>query len=149
VATLTGTPSAASTSTLLTTSWWLKCPEDSALDAAIRAAGNGFDAQQQRFAAVFHPEGQDDAVVLRGPVHGDAGPLPVLTMSRAEYDALAALLDAGKTLLLQGVLGRQWYVEVTGNVGRNQERALQRPSEQYPVRHFHRWTVPLTEVAAP
>ncbi len=144
---LTSAPSATATATLSAVSFWLKCPEDPALNTTIRAAD--WAPRRQRPSATVVVEGEDRVVVLRGKPLGHVGTLRARTHAEEEYDALGEILNAEKTLLLQNVLGQQWYVEVTGDIDARQIRAEPTPDEPWPVRHFHEWSVQLTEVAVP
>lgn len=146
---ISGTPSAASSTTVSPTSWWLKCPENSALNTSIRAAGSGWSPRRAKPVAVYSPTGRSRKIVLRGPTLGEEGTLAVRTHSEAEFAAIEALVTAGKTLLLQNTLGQQWYVELAGDVEHAQIRAAPRASETYPTRHLHSWSIPLVEVDVP
>lgn len=147
MATLSSDPSASQAITPSPTTWWLKVPTDSSKNTTIRASS--WDPRAVRPVAVHAPSGRTRHVVLRGPRLGVQGTLGLYTQSEAEFDKVEAALDSGRTLLLQSVLGDQWYVEVTADVSRTQQRAGKVPSEAFPVRHFHQWSVPLTEVEAP
>lgn len=145
--TVTSPAGPTASATLITGTWWLKCPEDPTLNVALRAVD--WSPRRQRPSATFAIEGEDRVVVLRGKPLGHVGTLRARTHSQAEFDALDDLLNAERTLLLQNVFGQQWYLEVTSDIEERHVRAQPSPAETWPVRHLHEWSVQLTEVAAP
>lgn len=86
--------------------------------------------------------------MLRGPVLGYSGTCTFRTHNEAEFLALTAILDLNETLLLQNTLGRQWFVEVTGDYTEQQIIAAA-ATDPFPTRHLHRLSVPFTEVEEP
>jgi hypothetical protein len=144
---LSSSPGPESVGSVEITSWWLRAPLDEDLDTAVRV--ESWDKRKLKESATFTVSGRDKPVVLRGTVNAIAGTLVVRTQSEEEYDAVEALIDAGQTLLLQNVIGEQWYLEVTGEVPVPQRLASPTATEAYPVRHLHNWSIPLTEVDAP
>lgn len=129
------------------TSWWLKDPATPSRNRAI--AATAWNPSQIRPVARFDPVGRTRSVVLRGPILGDQGTLGVRTLSEAAYDDVAALLNGASTLLLQDVLGHQWYVEVVGDIARTQIKAAPDTGETTPVRNAYEWSIPLLEVDSP
>lgn len=132
--------------TLANTRWWLKAPLHPELDIAVSVVG--WDPQQVAVAGVFYPRGRATAHVATGDVYGDEGTPTFRALERADREALFDLLNAGHTMLLQSVLGEQWYVRRTGPRGRRLIKAEPgwRPT---PLRDVHEVTVPLVEVTAP
>lgn len=158
MATLSGTPSASDSDTLVLTTSWLKDPLDPTRNTAVDLVV--WDPQEHHTAGVFYPRRDVDqaeadgdetarAVVVQGPIYGEEGTATFRTWNRAAFDTVRRLLRSRRTLLLQRPTGEQWYLRVSGHVGRRQIRALPRPDETTPVRHAHELTVPLHEVKAP
>lgn len=149
---VSSTPSSSSSVTITTTSWWLKCPETPSLNTTIVVLD--WKPKRAAPAAVFNPvrtNGVDNprSVVLRGPKLGVQATLGARTLSEAQFNALTAILEASKTMLLQNTLGQQWYVELAGDYDFPQLRATSTPSEVYPTRFAHDWSIPLVEVDVP
>lgn len=128
-------------------SWWLKCPTNPALNQAVTVTS--WQMTEVRQVARHVPVGRTRSVVLRGPSVGDEGTLGIRVLSEAKNEALKALLNAGATLLLQNVLGEQWYIEVAAGASRHQVRAAKDSTEVFPVRFFYEWTIPAVEVDVP
>jgi hypothetical protein len=127
------------------TEWWLKCPVDPALNQRITVSM--WNPTKAKRRARFEPVGQTRAVILRGPTLGVDATLSLRTLNSVQHAAVEALVDSGATLLLQNVIGQQWYVEVSGDIP--EQFRLSYPDEAYPVLHFYEWQIPLTEVALP
>lgn len=70
------------------------------------------------------------------------------TLDKAAYDALVALWRDGRTLLLQGVHGRQWYVQ-PGPMGKDLIKAAPSVGEPFPLRHAYELSCQMFEVDAP
>lgn len=135
------------TATVSPTRCWLKDPTDPTRNIAVHLVS--WAPKQNKKAAKFDPPGRTRSIVLHGTDMGDEGPLEVRTESKTEYDALKLLLDSNRVLLLQNVLGEQWYVEVIDGPQRTPERAQAPVGSTYPVRHLYNWSTQLVEVEPP
>jgi hypothetical protein len=89
------------------------------------------------------------AVVTHGGSRGDRIQAKLRTLAAADYQRLLAALTSGRTLLIQGVLGRQWYVQPVEEISRRQILAQSQLGEVFPVRHAYEVGVTLVEVEAP
>jgi len=140
------------TVTLEPTSWWLKSVTNPDLDTAIRVVGwtmrEVHEVDVHNVVRTLDATAEHRPIVLRGPISGHEGSLTLHTWSQAEYEAVDTLVRLKQTLLLQSVIGMQWWVEVVGDVEKTPRRAVPSSGEPYPVRHFFEWVIPLREVDA-
>lgn len=148
--TIASTASATATATLTGDSWWLKDPLDPTRDTVVSVPQGGWRPSRPVHAGVFDVFGRDEPVVSDGGVGAVAGPLSVNAFTADDYDAVMLLLTSRRTLLLQNVLGQQWYLRVAGGTV-DEEQVLARPTvtEASPVRAAWRLTAQMQEVAAP
>lgn len=96
-------------------SWWLKAPHDSDLNATVRVTASSGRARQET-TAVFRPLGRPDAVVVADDLNGaelpEDGTLQIIARGDAEWATVRALLDYQGTLLLQSPYGDHRYIRV-------------------------------------
>lgn len=133
--------------TLTATSWWLKNPLDSTKNVAVKAAD--WKTQRVITAGTFYPRGRTRPIIASGEVYGIVGKLELTALDEANYNAIITLLTSAGTILLQDILGRQWYCRVTGNPGEEILKAAAIAGETSPLRHSFSLDVELTEVEAP
>lgn len=142
--------SAPSTTTFATTSpsqWWLKNPLDPTKNTPIDAIE--WNPSKPIAAGTFYPRGRTTAVVASGDQWGWEGTLKTRCLNQARYTATITLLTSKATLLLQDVLGRQWYVRVTDDPKESIVEAAPTPFEVTPVRFALEVSCGLVQVAAP
>lgn len=139
-------PSATQSATTTPTRWWLKCPENPALNREVQVSS--WDPTGIERTTRFEPSGRVRSVVLYGPSLGDEGTLVLRTYTSAEYAGIKALLGSNLTLLLQNVIGQQWYLSKSGDTPRRFQRST--PTESlFKLLHFYEWSIPLVEVRVP
>lgn len=91
--------------------WWLKDPLSAGLNASIKAAPPFKYRPFREHVEVEDMLGRPDPVAVSDGRKLGAGTLAVWLHSKAEYDALLALLRTGRVLFLQSTLvGMEWYV---------------------------------------
>ncbi|MCA1571939.1 MAG: hypothetical protein LC798_16835 [Chloroflexi bacterium] len=128
------------------TRWWLKVVLDPARNIAPRISE--FRFAKPRPQAVFDPIGRTDWVVITEGLQGATGSFVIATHNKAEYDQLLAATTSGQVLLLQDVLGRQWYIQLGESDDFELVQAFD-PAGTYVIRHFHRARYTFREVARP
>jgi hypothetical protein len=94
----------------LDTSWWFKPVTAPSLAIAAVRVEAGLDVRQTVQQGVFRPIGRDGAIVVDGGAGGLDGSYTVHLSTRAEWEALRALLDARSTVLVQDPFGEQKLV---------------------------------------
>jgi hypothetical protein len=139
--------SAEHTGTLTTTGWWLKDPADPTRNTVIHV--ESFPFSQKEPQTVYEPLGRANSVVVGDGVKGIEGAMTLWAKTKAEYDALVLILSAARSLWLEDVLGRTWYVKIGASHEYEIIRALPAAGETTPIRYFHRVGLPFVEVAAP
>lgn len=93
--------------------WWLKDPLTAASNRAINVGPSTLQQDQTLDAGVFSPLGRSNDVVVSDVIRGDRFPLEVLCSSKDERDAIQALWESQRVLLLQApVDGDQWYIRL-------------------------------------
>lgn len=103
--------SAVQTVTPTLTTWWLKVPGAPTLNLAAYVTGDG--AHDLPVAqGVFRPLGRKYPVVVTAERQAEAGSLEVFTPTAAERAALEAVLDDGRTVLVQSPAGESWYAQL-------------------------------------
>jgi hypothetical protein len=70
------------------------------------------------------------------------------SLDKDTFDQILALWRAGRTLLLQNIHGRQWYVQ-PGPIDLELVKAAPTSGEAWPLRHAYEWSGTLYEVDAP
>lgn len=98
---------ASATATWSDTAWWLKCPEQPALNMVVVPASlPGY--QRPGRQGVFQPLGSTETVIVADKRGAPRGTLRLQIDTPAEQDDLDALLDSNLTLLLQGPPAHHW-----------------------------------------
>lgn len=98
---------ATSTATWTDTAWWLKCPEQPALNMIVYPDSlPGFQRPVRQ--GVFQALGSTETVIVADTRGAARGTLRLQIDTQAEQDDLDALLDANATLLLQGPPAHHW-----------------------------------------
>lgn len=102
------------TATWTDTAWWLKCPEQPALNMVV--VPNSLPGYQRPVRqGVFQPLGSSETVIIADKRGNPRGTLRLQIDTPAEQDDLDALLDSNLTLLLQGPPAHHWtdrYVRI-------------------------------------
>jgi hypothetical protein len=124
--------------------YWLKDLVNPALNYSPRIAS--WSLSRPRPEQRSYGVGSDVAAVSHDGRRGFEGSVPFRTTSKAEYAMLDALLDTGRTLLLQDPQGRQAYMSF-GQA--SYELRITQSDGSSPVGHFHDVTVAAIEVARP
>lgn len=139
--------SANQAATLASTGWWLKDPLAPGLNMQLDVARLGY--RRKKPQQVYEPLGAASSLVVHDGVRGIAGAVEVYSKSKARHDKLEAILATGRTLFLEDVLGRVWYVQVGDAMDWSLVVAAPDVGETTPIRHFHTISLPVTEVASP
>lgn len=133
--------------TLPATQWLLKDPLTPANNMTVKVIGIKDDEQKPITTAM--PIGADKAVVTHTGVKSSIVDVTFRTLDQTTFDKLRALLRSGRTLLLQGVLGRQWYVQPGDKMSYEILKASPSVGETFPIRHAYEISVTMIEVEAP
>lgn len=128
-------------------SWWLKDAVDPALNTRITVAPP-FQFRRKESQAVFDPVGRSTSVFVSDGPKGIEGTLNVWVKDKATYDALEAILNTGRAVLLSDPLGRSWWVKFASQDW-DLIRAQPQAGDTARIRHFHGLSLPFSEVAAP
>lgn len=129
-------------------SWWLRDPLDpGTLTMKLRV--NTAKLQTPKPGTTDYPVGGTAAVMTHDGSKNDIVNLTLQLLSESEYDLFRSMVDSGNTLLLQDVLGHQWYVQASDGVQYEFLRAVKTPSEPWPVRHAHSVNVDFVSVEKP
>ena len=99
--------SATATATWTDTAWWLKCPEQPALNMVVVPASLPSYQRPVR-QGVFQALGSAETAIVADKRGAPRGTLRLQIDTQAEQDDLDALLDANATLLLQGPATHHW-----------------------------------------
>jgi hypothetical protein len=95
------------TATWTSDSWWLKAPENPALNmTVVPYSVPGY--QRPARHGVFQPLGSQDTIVVSDIRSAARGTLRLQVDTSAEQDDLDALIDSGLTLLLQAPPAHHW-----------------------------------------
>lgn len=133
--------------------WWLSDPLDATTPLIVGVAA-GWRPETEREAGVFYPKGDTTtdarrAIVVWGETYGIKSDLALWALDRSTFDAVKALLLSERVLLLRNPWGDRYYLAVSGNVSEDPLRAAPNADEPYRVRHAHRLSCPVVEVAQP
>lgn len=129
-------------------SWWLRIPSD--LDAgnmAIRVREFSFDRPKPQ--NVGFPVEDTLPVVSHNGLKGHDLAATFDLLNADDFAAFWAMAETGLTLILQDVLGRQWYVQIGETTRAELYRAYPLAFENTPIRHAHSVEAELIEVARP
>lgn len=130
------------------TGWWLKDPLSPGLNHQPEVIPP-FDFKRKNPSRTYDPLGRTTSVVVSDGVKGIAGTLNVRSQTKARYDKLEAILATGRTLFLEDVLGRTWYVDVSDDFSWSWVKAQPATGETTPLRHLHEVSLPFVEVGRP
>lgn len=106
---------------------WLQSSVDQGLDWAFCAAGTNLTGTSDEDQVAYTAEGREDAVLVRGTVHGENFPTLVLALQDdADRDALDLLRREGGTLLLRLLYGdadglEQAWVKIGAQVSQDRQ----------------------------
>lgn len=130
------------------TAWWIRLPQDlEAGNTTVRVRELTFDRPRPQTAEF--PLEDTLAVVTHDGLKGSVLNTSIDLLSEAEYATLWSMFEDGRTLVIQDVLGRQWYVQMGDQSRSEMYRAYKTPGETWPLRHAHNIEVSFTEVARP
>lgn len=139
----TATPTA-----LALSGWWLKDPLYPALNMKVSVAP-GFAFKRKEPQSIFEPIGRNVSVVISDGARGIEGMLDVWVTTKARYDKLQALVASGRSLWLEDVFGRVWYIHFGDATQWSLLRAAPTTGETTPIRHVHSVSLPFIEVGSP
>ncbi len=94
--------------------WWLKDLVDTSMRLSL-GLQPGLKISHPKPQVLDYPQGVSVAAVSHDGVKGAVITGSVWLLSQADYNTFYALINTGRTLLLQDVMSRQWYVQ-TGDV---------------------------------
>lgn len=130
------------------TSWWLRDPvdiENSNMPIRVRS----FTFDRPRPGSTLYPIETSLAVVSHNGVKGAVLDMEIDLLTEEVFDAFWVMIESGRTLILQDVHGRQWYVQPGEQSRTELYRAYPLPSEQWPTRHAHMTEMSFIEVGRP
>src|SRR5262252_1125266 len=133
-------------------SFWLKDPTDSTRNIAIMI--DNFKLTYAKPNVVSYPVGTSWPANVNTTVMSHDGVKSaklsgtIHSLNATQYAALQLLISSGRTLLLQDVLGRQWYVQPDDNISWAMLRAVKLPTETTPVRHAHELDINFIDVGS-
>jgi hypothetical protein len=136
----------ASPVTLSAARWWVKDPLNPSVNLPVSVVE--WRRTIPKPMTVDDGIDTDTAIVVHGGVRSDRIDGKLRTLDKAAYDSLMGLLRGGRTLLVQGVLAEQWYVQ-NGDITLDIVHASPTPGEPFPIRHAHELNVTFVEVEAP
>jgi hypothetical protein len=108
-----------------------------------------FVEKRQKPQTAGIPIGDSPGVVTHSGVRGSILEVEIRLLGQTAFDQFMALIESGRTLLLQGVLGRQWYVQAGPEIPAEILKAAPNVGEGFPIRHAHVVAMRFTEVMAP
>lgn len=132
--------------TLTPAKWLLKDPYHPELNQPLDMVS--IERTKPKSMAVVDGLEARTAFVVHGGHRSDRMNATIRTLNRAQHDAVVSLLTSGRTLLLQSVLGEQWYVQ-PGDIQFELIHAAPSIGETFPIRHAYELSVVLIEVLAP
>lgn len=124
--------------------WWLKDPLYPALNMAIEVAD--YSATVPKPQEVAYGAGADGATVIHQGVRLMVHKVKIRTLSAAAYASLRALLDSGRTLILESVFGDSWKVQLGESTEVQIIRAHPVAGETSPIRDARFVNCTFTEV---
>lgn len=98
--------------------WWLSDPQSPGTAITVQVAGDlayGITAHSARFDVVSDPATPNVPVLPVVTFDGRSGldqDVSLIVRGDADWRALRRMLQSGQTLLLQGDMGEQWYVQL-------------------------------------
>src|SRR5436189_3153383 len=139
-------PSTPVAALLVTDTLWLKDPLDPANNVGVKV-DPGFTTTTPVKAGKFYPKGQNFAVVV-GELEqrGEEFLAAMWALNEDVHVKIMDLLRSGKTLLLQDVIGQQWYVRVEQSIERERLRTQAEFEDLTPVGFTHKINVRFVQV---
>lgn len=134
--------------TVPATSTWLKDPTADT-DRALAVVLIGSSRRRHRPQNVSYGLDTTLPAVTSNGVKGNMLQITVDVLDRESHDLLEQMLASGRTLLLQNVLGQQWWVQLGDSFDLDLISAAPTDFEDTPVRHAHEVKIPFVEVEAP
>jgi hypothetical protein len=133
--------------TISPTSWRLKDPLVPASNVSVSVVA----CQPERIKPqiVTQGIGASVATVTHSGLRGYQIDVTFRTDGRAAHNALMALFESGHTLLLQSVLGEQWYVQLGERLQIPIIKAAPAVGETTPIRFLREFGLMFNEVEAP
>jgi hypothetical protein len=130
------------------TNWWLRniqtAAEDSIVVKVSKLGGSLLNPQ-----TVDHALDDDAAVVSGEGFRGSRLAVGIWVLSPEDWDMFLHILTSGDVLLLQDVIGRQWFVRPGDTVDYEMLRAVTLAPHTTPVRHAHHVELEFIEVDEP
>ena len=140
------------TVTLPAGSWWLKDPLNSDDNMVVTVVSIAERIKKPitvgETIGVVPPGFHRAAVVAHSGTRGSELAVTLRTLEKATFDAVMALWRSGRTLLLQNIHGRHWYVQAA-DVDLSLIKAAPEVGEEFVLRHAYEWGMTLVEVHAP
>jgi hypothetical protein len=129
-------------------SWWLRDPLDAG-NLTMKIRVNKATITVPKPNTTDYPVGSDSGVMTHDGVKEPVINCEIQLLDEAQYEMFRAMVDSGATLLLQDVLGRQWYVQPDDGTEYDILRAAKTPLESWPVRHAHKVSIDFVSVERP
>lgn len=96
--------------------WWLKVPEDPALNMTVRWQPGSIKIRRPEQQGRFRAFGRSAPVVTRGTLGTIEMTVQLVLIGEADIEAFEALRGAQQTVLLQDPRGQQWYLAIGDTV---------------------------------
>lgn len=110
----TGAWSTSATAVVTADEWQLKCPQDPSINIYnVRVITNPTEDITEDLG-VFRPLDRRYPIVVAGKLGGWDGSFTIATITADEWDAVRAVVEAQKVLLLQSPFGWEKYVRIVG-----------------------------------
>jgi hypothetical protein len=129
-------------------SWWLRDPLNP-VGLSMRLHAAEATLKTPKPGTTDYPVGSDSAIMTHDGSKDDDLAMIVFLLNETVYNTFRALVDSGRTLLLQDVLGRQWYVQSGDGTEYDILRSAKDPSTPWPVRHAHKVSIQWVSVEKP
>lgn len=137
--------SSTATCTLHPTKWWIKDVQGNQQTPVN--ADVTFKPRRGLKAGVFGPVGRGENVVISEETfRGMQSPLGIWIKNASQLAQIEAALVPGRTLLLQDVIAKQWYIRLSGD---RDEEPLIGTDVSLPRAYAYRYEVPVAEVGRP
>lgn len=123
-----------------TEGWYLMAPDNPALNMVLAPISEGPDVVQvgeSRPRRSTVSEQEDAAIVATTLPLATRLEISVRTLNKADREELTALLESGLRLRLVNILGREWYVQVVGEVSTSLMQIQPLTSELTQLRDAH------------
>jgi hypothetical protein len=140
------------TNTLPGTVWHLKDPIDPSHNMVVSVVS--IKETMAKPITVAQPISTSGQGLLRKNVVAHTGArgselvVTLRSLDKATFDLMLAMWRGGRTLLLQNIHGRQWYVQ-PGPIDLELVKATPTAGEAWPLRHAYEWQATMFEVEPP